>query len=625
MRKPTTIKLLILSLLMAVSAIGQIRIEIAKHPKPLLQNEDFYLASNLNNWNPGSPDYRFKRTAAGTYYFELPDSLTYFEYKITQGSWSIVEGNPDGGSRPNRIYNADNEANPKFIQVSFENWEKVNIYRFTIKKIPDDTPFDASIYLSGNFNNWNARDESYKLQKQVDGSYRVALHTDLDVIEYKFTRGSWDAVEGRESGKARPNRILKRIDNIDKENIEVEIASWEDLSGTFNYFSIYDLLVLFAAFQGFLLLFAIPTIQNYNQKANRWLVVLLVFTSVLLLVRTLSGHREIAMRYPTISLYPDFIMFGYAPIFYIYIEKLLFQSDDSFRRWALRFIPLLVQICLYLPFILLDNEVLKIKILNQEPSLWYMLGSVSVLGWLYNMYYWFRSYRTVQTYQVQSQTSYSYEENLQFLQTVLFMQAACLFVWFLTFFVQTFGALLGLETYSIHEKSIDIVWLAFSTIPHLLGYFAIHQPEIFKLPQQNLTLFGSTEIVVEKAITPRVSEETHDDNLQVLKEKVEAYMQKHTPFTNPKLTLNDLAAKIKIPPHILSKVINEGFDKNFFDFVNTYRIEEFKKRMEDPKNKNFTLLGIAFDVGFNSKTAFNRSFKKITNQTPSEYFQIGGE
>jgi YesN/AraC family two-component response regulator len=167
--------------------------------------------------------------------------------------------------------------------------------------------------------------------------------------------------------------------------------------------------------------------------------------------------------------------------------------------------------------------------------------------------------------------------------------------------------------------------LAFSTIPHLLGYFAIHQPEIFKLPQQNLTLFGSTEIVVEKAITPRVSEETHDDNLQVLKEKVEAYMQKHTPFTNPKLTLNDLAAKIKIPPHILSKVINEGFDKNFFDFVNTYRIEEFKKRMEDPKNKNFTLLGIAFDVGFNSKTAFNRSFKKITNQTPSEYFQIGGE
>ena len=105
------------------------------------------------------------------------------------------------------------------------------------------------------------------------------------------------------------------------------------------------------------------------------------------------------------------------------------------------------------------------------------------------------------------------------------------------------------------------------------------------------------------------------------KEKVEAYMEKSKPFTNPNLTLNELATKVKIQPHILSKVINQGFQKNFFDFINNYRIDEFKKRMEDNRYKNHTLISVAYDVGFNSKTAFNRSFKKITNQTPSEFYQ----
>ena len=64
---------------------------------------------------------------------------------------------------------------------------------------------------------------------------------------------------------------------------------------------------------------------------------------------------------------------------------------------------------------------------------------------------------------------------------------------------------------------------------------------------------------------------------------------------------------------------------NFFDFINGYRIEEFKKLVRDPRYKNQTFLAIAFEVGFNSKTAFNRSFKKMTNQTPRDYFIGVGE
>jgi AraC-like DNA-binding protein len=66
-------------------------------------------------------------------------------------------------------------------------------------------------------------------------------------------------------------------------------------------------------------------------------------------------------------------------------------------------------------------------------------------------------------------------------------------------------------------------------------------------------------------------------------------------------------------------VINERFQLNFFDFINQYRVSEVKERIADPKNDNFTLLGIALESGFNSKSAFNRIFKKLTGQTPSQF------
>jgi AraC-like DNA-binding protein len=72
--------------------------------------------------------------------------------------------------------------------------------------------------------------------------------------------------------------------------------------------------------------------------------------------------------------------------------------------------------------------------------------------------------------------------------------------------------------------------------------------------------------------------------------------------------------------HTLSAVINEGYNKNFFDFINDYRIEEFKRLAATEQYKHYTFLAIAMEVGFSSKTTFNRAFKKCTGQTPREYF-----
>ncbi len=80
-----------------------------------------------------------------------------------------------------------------------------------------------------------------------------------------------------------------------------------------------------------------------------------------------------------------------------------------------------------------------------------------------------------------------------------------------------------------------------------------------------------------------------------------------------------MALELGTHPNYLSQIINEKEGKSFYDFVNSFRVEEFKRLVKDSKNKQFTLLALAYDCGFNSKSSFNRYFKKNTGKTPSEF------
>ena len=116
--------------------------------------------------------------------------------------------------------------------------------------------------------------------------------------------------------------------------------------------------------------------------------------------------------------------------------------------------------------------------------------------------------------------------------------------------------------------------------------------------------------------SPGLEEETMNRKYQELLE----LMRTEKPYLEPSLSLPMLAEKLVTKAHLLSKIINTKAACNFFDFVNSYRIEEFKSELQNPDNKNYTLISIAYGCGFNSKTAFNRVFKNHTGITPSEYF-----
>ena len=109
--------------------------------------------------------------------------------------------------------------------------------------------------------------------------------------------------------------------------------------------------------------------------------------------------------------------------------------------------------------------------------------------------------------------------------------------------------------------------------------------------------------------------------LKTYQSQLEQLMLEERPYLDPNLTLRSLAEKLTFPPNQLSQLLNEGFDKNFSEYVNTYRVEAFKQNTINPAYSHMTLLGIAFESGFNSKTVFNTFFKKMEGKTPKAYWK----
>ncbi|MBK9016991.1 MAG: AraC family transcriptional regulator [Saprospiraceae bacterium] len=111
------------------------------------------------------------------------------------------------------------------------------------------------------------------------------------------------------------------------------------------------------------------------------------------------------------------------------------------------------------------------------------------------------------------------------------------------------------------------------------------------------------------------------EQLSQYRQKLEHLMLEKKPYLDPDLTLRDLAEMLAIPPNQLSQLLNEGFEKNFAEFVNAYRLETFKTKVADPFFHHLTILGLAYESGFNSKTVFNTYFKKMTGKTPKAHWK----
>jgi AraC-like DNA-binding protein len=162
-----------------------------------------------------------------------------------------------------------------------------------------------------------------------------------------------------------------------------------------------------------------------------------------------------------------------------------------------------------------------------------------------------------------------------------------------------------------------VVTFVFITIfSFIYSLYAIRQPEMLDYPTQQVKENGPGEVTdTERYARSGLKEEQAEEYLTQLL----MYMDNEKPFLDGALTINDLSKKTGIPRHYITEVLNEKHGRNFFTFVNEYRVKEVTERMRDPKYQHYTILALAFDSGFNSKSTFNTFFKAYTGKTPSDY------
>jgi AraC-like DNA-binding protein len=149
----------------------------------------------------------------------------------------------------------------------------------------------------------------------------------------------------------------------------------------------------------------------------------------------------------------------------------------------------------------------------------------------------------------------------------------------------------------------------------VLGFYGHQQSNIF-----------SSNYSVSKSTTDILSHEAYenltDERTKEFIRRLLSFMETKKPFLDPTINIEILSNKLSVSTFYLSDILNNQMNINFLDFINSYRIEEFKTIVSYPENENIKIAALANEVGFNSKATFNRVFKKKTKITPSEFIQI---
>ncbi len=175
-----------------------------------------------------------------------------------------------------------------------------------------------------------------------------------------------------------------------------------------------------------------------------------------------------------------------------------------------------------------------------------------------------------------------------------------------------------------YDKALEFIEQAFEN--HLPLILLLNTEPILK-PIKNLERFKKLMVQAIPDNNNYKSQKKYkqtllsDDEIERHSSELKKIMMEHKLYLNPDVSLKDIASYLELPTNYVSQLLNLGFQKNFSEFINTYRVEEFKQRVLLEENKGLTIMAVAYDSGFNSKTVFNTFFKKIEGTTPNSYLK----
>ncbi len=324
---------------------------------------------------------------------------------------------------------------------------------------------------------------------------------------------------------------------------------------------------------------------------NRPLLAPAVFASVFLVLLTLPMleklivNRVLPIPYLRFSLLAG-APFAFGPLLYLYVRSIIAPGSIRTLPSLGHFVPLVLSMV----FLALSPKTLPPGQLGapeaELPFLSWLLIP-SLLGYSVMIFVVLRRHRKV----VPDYFSHdSLAVNLKWLN------------WLTLSFVIMY--LLVIAGAWVHSFEIDTGTTVFIVV---FGFAALKQPRIF---------FSTRE---EPARVKYERSGLRESDAATLLVRLEELMDTARPWLDPDLSIEMLAATLGAPRHYLTQVINGKRGQNFFRLVNEYRIREVKRRINQGDADQLSLLGLAFDCGFNSKSSFNQAFKTIQGCTPSEY------
>ncbi|MEM6718174.1 MAG: helix-turn-helix domain-containing protein [Bacteroidota bacterium] len=313
-------------------------------------------------------------------------------------------------------------------------------------------------------------------------------------------------------------------------------------------------------------------------------------------------------------------LFLLPPLLYFHIKSSLNSSFKFQRKDWLHFVPALLYAVYTLIVWITDKMILQEYYFyadgrDKDFSLWYQIAGFGMM-----LFYLFQSLKLYAKYKKKTLNTVSFADSilLVWIQRFLWAFLGLLLIRMLFFIINSEWGNFGRKYWYYISFSMLFYYVA------LNGYVHSVKINLQFLPKMNtdagedfLTEAEATEHTIHEDIQEEITITSEDKALQT---QLEQFMVEEKLFTNPSLTLYDVASKLNTHPKKVSNIINKGFKMNFNDFVNAYRTEEVIKKVTDNENDIKTLLGIALESGFNSKSTFNRAFKKQTQHTPKEYF-----
>ncbi len=374
-------------------------------------------------------------------------------------------------------------------------------------------------------------------------------------------------------------------------------------------------------------LFAAFVLLNKKRKqtADRLLVAwLMVICFKFLILLMYDEYGE----FFDVNFSTGFIPLSFGPFLYLYTKNITDEEARFGFRDVLHAGPFFIMTGFYFAFFqdrvdfsdhkyLLKDEFLGVRILYAAV---YFVSIFTYTALTYRLLYLYRK-SLVNTFSFESE-----KNQLRW----LYFTAGLITATFAFYF--SIGLLNALNGNPIVDSEF-MANLGLTVMTFSVSYFGIKQEALFR----NREVYGEPKtepVKIEKEETPVVQtpadsnpEEKEkykrsglkEEDADLFSKRLLNFMERERPYLDAELTIQDLSAKINISKHHLTEILNNRMGKNFFTFINEYRIEEVKRKLSDPAFDHLTILGIAYDCGFNSKSSFNTLFKQYTGQTPSDF------